>query len=143
MTCRIQPAVCRGIALCGLLSLIAGLQQRPNEASKAFNPKGDAAREALTTKGAHGLAERSGRAGRDQRRRTGRAGQRQHLEERLPKLKEFSKLPTELPSDGPRKFKVKLTLDGAAAPKEVTYYVVGKDPLHVFSEDEYNRDAGM
>ena len=58
------------------------------------------------------------------------------------KLKSFE-IAEGLAGDSPRKFLVKLTLEGAAAPKEVTYVVVGKDPLQVMSDDEYNRDAGM
>jgi hypothetical protein len=48
-----------------------------------------------------------------------------------------------LPGDSPRKFAVKLTLEGEAAPVEVTYVVVGKNPLHVMREKEYNRDNAM
>ncbi len=48
----------------------------------------------------------------------------------------------ELP-DTPRSFTVKLTLEGAAAPEETTYFVVGKDPLQVMRDSEYNRAGGM
>ncbi len=44
------------------------------------------------------------------------------------KLKSFE-IGEPLDEDGPAKFPVKLTLDGAAAPEEETYMVVGKDPL--------------
>ena len=40
------------------------------------------------------------------------------------------------------RFKVKLTIAGAA-PQEITYVVVGKDPLHVFSEESYKRAGGL
>jgi len=48
----------------------------------------------------------------------------------------------ELPGKAPPAFTVKLTLDGAAA-EETTFYVVGKDPLQVMRESEYNRSGGM
>jgi hypothetical protein len=49
----------------------------------------------------------------------------------------------ELPGKAPPAFTVKLTLEGAAAPEETTYFVVGKDPLQVMRESEYNRAGGM
>ena len=48
-----------------------------------------------------------------------------------------------LPGDSPRKFSVKLTLEGATAPEEITYVVVGKDPLVVMRDEEYNRTSAM
>jgi hypothetical protein len=45
--------------------------------------------------------------------------------------------------DQNRRFTVKLTLEGAAAPQETTYIVVGKDPLWVFSGESYQRMSGM
>jgi hypothetical protein len=45
---------------------------------------------------------------------------------------------------GPRVFSVRLTLKGrAAAPTTVRYYVVGKEPLWVYREDDYKAPAGM
>ena len=38
---------------------------------------------------------------------------------------------------GPRRFTVKLTLEGAAQPVEATYLVVGIDPLQVFRDKDY------
>jgi hypothetical protein len=38
---------------------------------------------------------------------------------------------------------VKLTLEGAASAEETTFYVVGKDPLQVMRDSEYNRSGGM
>jgi len=138
MTCRIQPAVCRGIALCGLLSLLAGCGG--GASVESFNPKKDEAREALTealTAWQKGQAEpgpiKDSNPAVQANDSTWRSGA---------KLKSFE-IAQELPGDAPRKFLVKLTLDGEAAPKEVTYVVYGKVPLWVMSEDEYNRDAGM
>jgi hypothetical protein len=54
------------------------------------------------------------------------------------KLKNFE-IVEALPGDTPRKFSVKLTLEGASAPEDVTYVVVGKDPLWVMREKEYER----
>lgn len=58
------------------------------------------------------------------------------------KLKSYE-IVEEQPGDSPRKFTVKLTLEGEATPSERTYVVVGKDPLWVMPEDEYNRSSGM
>jgi hypothetical protein len=58
------------------------------------------------------------------------------------KLKSFE-IVEALPGDSPRKFTVKLTIEGEAAPTEITYVVVGKNPLHVMREKEYNRDNAM
>jgi hypothetical protein len=49
----------------------------------------------------------------------------------------------ELPGQKPPAFTVKLTLDGAVSAEETTFYVVGKDPLQVMRESEYNRSGGM
>ncbi len=58
------------------------------------------------------------------------------------KLKSFE-IVEALPGDSPRKFTVKLTIEGEATPTEITYVVVGKNPLHVMREKEYNRDNAM
>jgi hypothetical protein len=51
---------------------------------------------------------------------------------------------SELPRDsGPRRFSVRLTLSGAASPLEVTYYVVGKDPLWIFRDRDYMQTTTM
>jgi hypothetical protein len=49
----------------------------------------------------------------------------------------------ELPGQKPPAFTVKLTLDGAATAEETTFYIVGKDPLQVMRESEFNRSGGM
>lgn len=36
-----------------------------------------------------------------------------------------------------KKFKARLTIEGAAGPEEVTYLIVGKDPLWIFREQDY------
>jgi hypothetical protein len=48
-----------------------------------------------------------------------------------------------LDEDGPAKFPVKLTFDGASVPEEEVYVVVGKDPLWVMTKAEFERNAGM
>jgi len=58
------------------------------------------------------------------------------------KLKSFE-IGEQLPGDNPRKFKVTLTLEGAKGPQEVVYVVVGKEPLNVMPEKEYNRTSDM
>jgi len=49
----------------------------------------------------------------------------------------------ELPGQKPPAFTVKLTLDGATTAEETTFYIVGKDPLQVMRESEFNRSGGM
>jgi hypothetical protein len=59
------------------------------------------------------------------------------------KLADFE-IVSELPRDsGPRRFSVRLMLSGAAAPLEVTYYVVGKDPLWIFRDRDYMQTTTM
>lgn len=52
----------------------------------------------------------------------------------------LSELPRE---DGPRKFSVRLTLVGVAAPVEVTYFVVGQDPIWIFRDRDYAQTMTM
>lgn len=40
------------------------------------------------------------------------------------------------------RFKVKLSVAGAAAPQETTYVVVGKDPIWVYSAESYQQMSG-
>jgi hypothetical protein len=50
----------------------------------------------------------------------------------------------EEPNDGPRVFSVRLTLQKPAGQQAtVRYYVVGKDPLWIYREDDYKAPAGM
>ena len=50
-------------------------------------------------------------------------------------------LPAE--SNGPRQYAVKLSFDGEGNPVETSYFVVGIDPLMIFSEREYKQTSGM
>jgi hypothetical protein len=51
---------------------------------------------------------------------------------------------SELPREaGPRRFSVRLTLVGAAAPVDVTYYVVGENPLWIFRDRDYMQTTTM
>jgi hypothetical protein len=47
------------------------------------------------------------------------------------------------PGEGPPVFSVRLTIQGSDQPIVVRYYVVGKDPLWVYSEDDYKANTGM
>lgn len=58
------------------------------------------------------------------------------------KLKSFE-IGEPLDEDGPAKFPVKLTLEGADAPEEETYVIIGKDPLWVMTKAESDRSGGM
>jgi hypothetical protein len=57
------------------------------------------------------------------------------------KLREFEIL-GEVAGDGPKQYRVKITVEGAQ-PKEVIYVIVGRDPVWVFREEDYKRTAGM
>ncbi|HEY3967533.1 MAG TPA: hypothetical protein VGM05_23435 [Planctomycetaceae bacterium] len=58
------------------------------------------------------------------------------------KLKSFE-IGEVLDEDGPAKFPVKLTFEGAAEPENETYMIIGKDPLWIMSKAESERSAGM
>jgi hypothetical protein len=50
----------------------------------------------------------------------------------------------ELPTtEGPKQFAVRLTFQGAAKPVDTVYFVVGRDPLWVFRDRDYQRATGM
>jgi hypothetical protein len=59
------------------------------------------------------------------------------------KLVAFS-IGEELPTtDGPKQFAVRLTFQGSATPVDTVYFVVGRDPLWVFRDRDYQRTTGM
>jgi hypothetical protein len=58
------------------------------------------------------------------------------------KLRKFQ-IVGEEPGDGPKFFKVRLTLKGQAKEQEVRYVVVGRDPLWVYREDDFQTSSGM
>jgi len=45
--------------------------------------------------------------------------------------------------DQNKRFTVKITLDGASAPQDTVYVVLGKDPLFVFNQVDYQKTNGM
>ena len=49
----------------------------------------------------------------------------------------------ELQGDGPKRFSVKLTLDGSGAAQEVRYVVLGREPLWVYREEDYAKVSAM
>jgi hypothetical protein len=60
------------------------------------------------------------------------------------KLREYEILNEEPNQNGPRVFSVRLTLSKPAGRQEtVRYFVVGKEPLWVYREDDYKAPAGM
>lgn len=59
------------------------------------------------------------------------------------KLKAFEILQEVPTTEGPKRFQVKLTLEGTSSPLETVYLVVGKDPLYVFREADYQPPNGM
>jgi hypothetical protein len=138
MSNRIDHRRCGGVVLLALASLLTGCGRGPTVES--FHPQEDVAKAALTTAltawqnglAKPGLIETEEPAVQlvDPAWVTGA------------KLISFA-IVQDFPGESPRKFSVQLTLEGAAAPQETTYYVVGKDPLQVMNKSEYERDAGM
>jgi hypothetical protein len=49
----------------------------------------------------------------------------------------------EEPGEGPRVFSVRLTMRKPAGQLTVRYFIVGRDPLWVYREDDYKAPAGM
>ena len=58
------------------------------------------------------------------------------------KLEQFEILREE-PSEGPKTFVVKMKLADDKEEQEVTYLVLGKDPLLVFRKEDYNKASGV
>jgi hypothetical protein len=46
-------------------------------------------------------------------------------------------------TEGPKQFAVRLTFQGVAQPVDAVYFVVGRDPLWVFRDRDYQRATGM
>lgn len=59
------------------------------------------------------------------------------------KLQSYEIVGEEQLPDGPQKFIVKLTLTDVPEPQTVTYVVIGKDPIWIMREEEYQRPSGM
>ena len=59
------------------------------------------------------------------------------------KLQQYEIVGPEKGDDQNLRFRVRITLVGEAAPKEVVYVVLGKDPIWVFSEEDYRKTSGM
>jgi hypothetical protein len=50
----------------------------------------------------------------------------------------------ELPTtEGPKQFSVRLTFQGEAKPVDAVYFVVGRDPLWIFRDRDYQKATGM
>jgi hypothetical protein len=59
------------------------------------------------------------------------------------KLANFS-VEKELPTtEGPKQFAVRLTFQGETKPVDAVYFVVGRDPLWVFRDRDYQKATGM
>ncbi len=136
MASRCSKSIFRVVALGALLAAGCG----GGASVESFHPAKDLARDALTT------ALEAWQGGRE------KPGVIEETDPEVSisdgtwasggKLKSYE-IVEDLPGDAPRKFSVKLTLEGEAAPKDVIYVVVGKNPLWVMPEDEYNRSGGM
>jgi hypothetical protein len=58
------------------------------------------------------------------------------------KLQQFEIL-EQLEAAGPKQFKVRMTVEGSEPGEEVTYHVLGNDPLNVFRDADLERAGGM
>ncbi len=138
MSTRHPRYLCRAIALLALSALVSGCGEKVTVES--FHPEKDLAREALDTAltaWQNGLEKPgvidTGEPAVQLVDPAWAAGT---------KLKSYEVV-AESPGDTPPSFTVKLSLEGAAAPEETTYFVVGIDPLLVMRDSEFNRSAGM
>ena len=59
------------------------------------------------------------------------------------KLEKYEIVGPEKGDDQNLRFRVRLSFVGEAAPQEVVYVVLGKDPIWVFSEESYRKASGM
>lgn len=59
------------------------------------------------------------------------------------KLKDFQIGEEKPTADGPTRFAVKLTFDGALATEDAEYVVFGKDPLWVCRDKDYQKMTGL
>jgi len=137
MSTQFRAPIARRLALAALALLLAGCGRSTVE---SFHPKADAALEALTTAL---TAWQNGESKEDLSENTDpTVNVAEPKWETGSKLKSFE-IVEALPGDIPRKFSVKITLEGATGSENVTYVVVGKDPLWVMNEQEYERKSDM
>lgn len=132
-------AACSGVAFCALaMVLLAGCG---GTSEKTYIPRTDAARSALTAAMA---AWQSGQPKPGTIPRNSPVIEVVDSEWRKgQKLKSFEILQEIPTTEGPKRFSVKLTMEGATAPQDTVYLVVGKDPLYVFREADYQPPTGM
>lgn len=139
MTIPFRRSLCRGVVLLALVALIAGCSGQSTVES--FYPSADTAEDALT---AALTAWQNGEAKPGPSLKVDKVRVEVHddLWEGGAKLKSFE-IVDEVLSEGPRKFSVKLTLEGDSATKDITYVILGKDPLIVMSENQFNHIGDM
>lgn len=130
----------RNLPLCSLLVLFALAGCGGGNTEKSFIPPVASARDGLTA---------ALKAWQDGSAKPGRIDGTVPLQVIEPlwsagkKLQTFEIVKEESTPDSPSKFTVKLTLEGATEPRDMVYVVVGKDPLWIMPEAEYQRNAGM
>lgn len=138
MTIPFRRSLCQGVVLLALVALIAGCSGQSTVES--FHPSDGPAEDALNA----ALTAWQGGQAKPGLIETSKA--RVQIDDEVwesgAKLKSFEIVEV-LAGDGPPKFSVKLTLEGAAAPQDAIYVVVGKDPLMVMTEKQYNRNSDM
>ncbi len=140
MTNRLPDVIGCAARLMALLALFAGCSKSEVATVENFTPPGDAALEALET-ALTGWQNGDMKPGSTENADTG-----VHIADpawsKGVKLKSFE-IVKALPGESPRKFSVKLNLEGTVAPEEFIYIVHGNDPLWVMRESEWERDSGM
>lgn len=128
------------LTLALLSAILASLSGCGGSSPQSFQPKADAARVAMTT---------ALKSWQDGRKKPGL------IETSTPslqvvdtvwasgaRLRHFEIGPS-VDADSTKKFTVKLTLEGASAPRDVVYIVVGKDPLWIFREQDFQGATSM
>ncbi len=125
------------LAMCLTTCLMALAGCNRQEKVEAYMPKGDAARQALEK------ALKSWQDGQKMGTIKSDAGniQPQDFEWSAgKKLTKFEIGAEQAAGDGPTRYSVKITVGTKS--KDAVYVIVGKDPLWVFREEDYNRAGG-
>lgn len=58
-------------------------------------------------------------------------------------LVDFTILDESPTPSGPKEFKVRLQLERAAGPIEATYHVIGREPIYLFRDRDFQKMSGM
>lgn len=123
------------------LILLASIAGCGSSGDASYKPNATAAKDALT---AALTAWRSGGAMAPVKLASGVAVQPQDSDWKAgKKLTKFAIGEEKPTADGPTQIEVQLTLAGNPQPIGATYFVVGRDPLWVFRDRDYQHATGM